>query len=230
MKKLTLKDCQTHADRFGGRCQSKNYPGAGQPILWECQNNHLWKARFRDILQGHWCPKCAHNRKRKTIEDCQNLATQNDGLCLSTVYKIASAQYRWKCSKGHIWKARYDDVKKGHWCPRCRHHESTSEAEVRTIIERLTGWKFPNVWPEFLRGINGRKLQLDGYSEEHKIAFEYQGVQHYKPVYGCAKLKRLKRNDNRKRMQCKRHGVYLIRVPYFKSNIEEFIKRKLHRR
>ena len=36
--------------------------------------------------------------------------------------------------------------------------------------------------PELIHS-TGQRVEFDVYIEEHKLAFEYQGEQHYKPVY-----------------------------------------------
>jgi hypothetical protein len=95
------------------------------------------------------------------------------------------------------------------------------------VIERITGWKFPKARPTWLRGRGLQPLELDGYNARHKVAFEYQGEQHYQSLYGEATLTRTKRNDTRKRITCLRRGVQLICVPYWKRDVEAFIRSKL---
>ena len=50
-----------------------------------------------------------------------------------------------------------------------------SEAYVRQLFECAFGRPFIKVRPKFLEG-----LELDGYCEELKMAFEYDGEQHFK--------------------------------------------------
>ena len=229
--KATISDCIVVAQSRAGYCHSKKYHSSGKKLMWECQYGHRWKAIFKDINQDHWCPVCAINGKKKTIEDCQNLAKKKRGICLSTRYIRSDTKYKWKCQYGHIWKAEYRLVNRGHWCPICR--SSKAESEVRAILERLTGWKFLRCRPEFLRGRNGYKLELDGYNEEHAIAFEYQGQDHYKPnwrrkdkIAALESLAATKKRDHRKRVTCKRKGIFLIVVPYFKSDLEKILTQK----
>jgi hypothetical protein len=116
-------------------------------------------------------------------------------------------------------------------CPSCTPVVCHSEAEVRKVIEELTGWKFPKFRPAFLRGLNGGSLELDGYNEEHKVAFEYQGLQHYQLCYynrfDPQKLKEQKRRDWRKKYQCWYHGVHLIRIPYWVEDAKTFVVSRL---
>jgi hypothetical protein len=74
-------------------------------------------------------------------------------------------------------------------------------------------------------------MELDGYNVRHQVAFEYQGQQHYRtvPKFGgkVASLIEVKRRDERKRQLCRRHGVLLIRIPYWKTNVARFVRSKL---
>jgi len=70
-------------------------------------------------------------------------------------------------------------------------------------------------------------MELDGYNKRHAVAFEYQGEQHYRPIYGEKALAQLKRNDERKRLICYRRGIKLIRIPYWKKDVGAFIRSKL---
>jgi hypothetical protein len=61
-------------------------------------------------------------------------------------------------------------------------------------------------------------MELDGYCEELKLAFEYQGVQHFihnEFFHREAKdLEQRKLDDDLKARLCHEHGVHLIVIPY----------------
>jgi hypothetical protein len=135
------------------------------------------------------------------------------------------------CKCGHKWKEKWSRMffHLGR-CPQCSPHKVwISESRVRKTIEKLTGWRFPKARPEFLKGRGQQPMELDGYNKKHQVAFEYQGEGHYLPVYGEKKLKKRKLADKRKRMLCSRNGVFLICVPYWKDDIEGFLKGKLEK-
>ena len=56
---------------------------------------------------------------RKTIEDCQKLATLKNGKCISTEYQNSYIKLLWECEKGHRWSARLNDIQQDHWCLLC---------------------------------------------------------------------------------------------------------------
>lgn len=48
----------------------------------------------------------------------------------------------------------------------------------------------------------GKFVQLDVHIPELQLAFEYQGEQHYKPMYWVESLSILQKRDNEKRESC----------------------------
>lgn len=105
-----------------------------------------------------------------------------------------------------------------------------------------SGASFEKARPSWLRGmsIKGGDLELDGYNEELRIAFECDGPTHYdvdyiKRKYGLTTeqaqkfLRIQKANDQIKTAECNRRGITLIRlnlsdVDY--SEFQEFITEK----
>ncbi len=110
-------------------------------------------------------------------------------------------------------------------------NESNGEAICRNVLEKIYKKPFLKKRPSWL--INpktGKRMELDGFNEQLKIAFEYDGIQHYKYPNKFHKteqafLGQVQRDKDKVRI-CDEHGVYLIRVPYTVPNnmIEHFIK------
>ena len=99
-----------------------------------------------------------------------------------------------------------------------------SECRTANIIEALTGLphlSLVKTRPSWLttpheKGLKGRRLELDGYSEEHKLAFEFQGQQHYDNTHFFHKspesFDRLQHDDLCKVEKCKERHVKLLVV------------------
>ncbi len=86
-------------------------------------------------------------------------------------------------------------------------------------MERIYGVKFTSVYPDWLRNPEtGRKLELDCYNDDLKLAVEYNGEQHYNwpkyPNQTYDEFINQVRRDKLKADLCDQHGVYLIVVPY----------------
>ena len=88
-----------------------------------------------------------------------------------------------------------------------------SEALCRYLFQYFTEQPFPKCRPHFLGG-----LELDGYCAKHEIAFEYNGVQHYKYTSSFHKsyhdFERQQERDYRKKDLCQRYGLVLMTIPY----------------
>lgn len=74
-------------------------------------------------------------------------------------------------------------------------------------------------------------LELDGYNKKYKIAFEYNGEQHYIfPSYWIKDKKKFEtqlKNDKTKIERCKNLNIHLIIIKYNERNIKEYIENEL---
>lgn len=215
------------------------YKEAFSPLKIKCRKcQHQWTttwntlSRIKRSQERTGCPWCGPHRLTHK-EVVQKLLQLNPDLVLVGKYKLGSLPLKFHCKKcGAFWKRSWNYMTPTNGsCPSCCPTPYYSESEVRRVIEQLTGWEFPKCRPTFLKGLSSQPLELDGYNEEHKIAFEYQGLQHYQLCYynrfDPQKLKAQKRRDWRKKIQCYRHGIRLIRIPYWVEDVESFITGKL---
>lgn len=228
-KKLTLEEIKKCAKLMGGKCLSESYTNSEYKLLWECKFGHRWESLYHNVAKGHWCPECA-GQKKLTIEIANDIAKTRGGSCLSEIYINARIKLRWKCKQHHEWEMPIFVVKKGGWCPVCS--QSKSESICREYMETLFGAKFVKCRPDWLRNNEGYNLELDGYCEELKIAFEHNGDQHYEITRFTKtdeQLLKIKNNDKIKTDLCEKHGIKLIIIPQLFSKIKlnklkEFIK------
>jgi hypothetical protein len=214
-----LEECRQIAIKNNGKCLASIYSNNKNPLLWECEKGHIWPAAIVNVRRGKWCPDCSGNRKL-SIDDCAKLAISRGGLCLSTEYINATTKYIWQCKSGHIWPATFNNVKsKNCWCPICS--SGFGEKLCRIFFEKFFGASFIKIRPDYLISDKGKRLELDGFNEELKIAFEYQGIQHYE-IDGFfnknkKQLDKIIQVDRYKKRMCQNHGVKLIIIPYFIS-------------
>ena len=92
------------------------------------------------------------------------------------------------------------------------------EQRCRQIFQNIFQKSFPSVRPKFLKRANGRCLELDGWNPELGLAFEYNGIQHYKLAPRFHKthedFKQQLQRDREKREMCLKNNVVLIELPY----------------
>lgn len=227
-----LELAKAYAKSKNGECLSTEYKNCKSKLEWKCsnQNHKVWTARYTSIVNDDvWCPECgemqaAANRTNKNaLEMAECLAKSKNGDCLSTKYVSSNHKLLWKCSnKNHKeWYAKYSSVvNDGSWCPACSNEKYISESRVRLIFEIFYRQPFPSVKPKWnVNFLTGRCLELDGYCEIVKVAFEHDGEHHkklvsynkYEPVINTLMYQKCK--DYEKKQNCKRQGVLLINVP-----------------
>jgi hypothetical protein len=212
-----MKIAREIARSKNGKCLSTEYVNNKSDLLWECHKGHQWYSTLVCVRNCHsWCPEC-EGVKKLTLEKAKLEAAKRNGECLSKEYKNVRTKLMWRCNKGHTWEARLMDIKNSHsWCPICN---KKTEQKFRKTMENYFNAKFPSCRPSWL--INpktNRKLELDGYNENLKIAFEYQGPQHYGPFYydgfDQKGFEKQKERDNIKKNKCEEQDILLIRIPY----------------
>ncbi len=218
LAKLNIEEMQRRAKQKGGECLSNDYVNSSTKLQWKCNEGHIWRAKPSDITDGRWCPTCWNNKRGQTLRHpiayMQKLAESKGGKCLSDDYGTVKKKLKWQCKDGHVWWTAPANIIQGRWCPICS--EGISERVCRKIFEEIFSEKFPKKKPKWLINSRGNGMELDGYCEKLKIAFEYNGIQHYKQSYYTKErsLERIKEDDNVKRILCKKYEVTLIEIPY----------------
>lgn len=225
-RKNTIEDAQNLALKHNGKCLSTVYKNPTIKMYWECKKGHPFTMSYGKVREGIWCPPCSYEKtsermRKYTIGDMHKIAEQNGGKCLSDTYKSNSFVLKWKCSNGHTFHKAYNHISRGQWCPKCS--GNLNESKCRFILETFFDLTF-----EKRRDVLGQNLELDGYNPVLKVAFEYQGEQHYEfnRRYHKTKqdfLNQVKR-DKEKTKLCMQHGIHLIPVPYWMVTDEEKIE------
>lgn len=208
------------------------YTGTHHPLPCECkQCGHSWSPHWNSLNQGVGCPNCAGTVKLTTSLVRARLTELNPHIKLLSAYKGAKFPITCQCMKCyHVWKPLWHSLySQGTGCPKCSSRYGIFEELVISTAEKLTGWKFPKATPKEVPFLHG--LHLDGYNKERKIALEADGEQHKQFSQHFHKTRSefvaTKRRDRRKRIQCWRHGIKLIRIPISTKDIEAFLSRRL---
>lgn len=203
---------------------SSEYKGAQAPLEFLCNRHQKhFTVRASHAAQGHLCPICGMERgsakNRMSLEDIREFVRSNyAGECLSPAYTDHSKKLRWRCALGHEWSAHLAKIvgKQSQWCPECNRDRRRGERMCRTFFEQVFKATFPSVRVPWLKGQKGRLMELDGYNETLKIAFEHHGRQHYEITRLSPDAKELNYRqglDKRKRELCAKRGVRLFEIP-----------------
>lgn len=204
-------------------------------IKIKCKKDHIFKMTYSALLRSKKCPVCTKKEKNKKRikeqtkiikEICHNIGYKTKNI---EQYKNAKSKIIFICNNNHEFQCNSNNFKNGKRCPHCNVYKN--EEECREILEKITGKKFKRCRPIFLvKKENGNRMELDGYCEELKMAFEYDGEQHFKPqpfFGGEKKFQQLTKNDRLKDELCLKNDIILIRIPYFIKDKENFIKNKV---
>lgn len=136
--KISIAEWRKLARSLGGKCLSKQYTSKRDKLLWQCAKGHRWEAVPNQIKQGGWCPDCAGSRKH-TLADMGQLAAQRGGQCLSQKYVNNHSALKWRCAKGHVWKAEPRLIGQGHWCPACHGTPKGTLQQMRELAQERGG-------------------------------------------------------------------------------------------
>lgn len=177
----------------------------------ECK--HIYDVSYNKFIQCKTsCPKCS--KYRAITEEEMKTYFENEGYShVKFVKGVVRHQTICHIKCGYTFPMSFYAFKHLHVrCPHCKSHRS--EKMVREIFETFFPQnKFVKLRPKWLE-----RLELDGYNEELKIAFEYNGIQHYKFVeYFHKKLENFeaqKERDERKYKLCTEQEIKLCSIPY----------------
>lgn len=213
MRKTTMNDVLIISKKYNLNCLSDTYINCDTKMLWKCSLGHVFECSFYCIKNGTGCAFCAGNARLK-LEDLQKIAKLKNGKLISTIYKNNKTNLLWQCKYNHTWNATADNVKKGKWCPVCM--SGRGERITRLFFEHVFGYKFPSIKPKWLINSFGNRMQLDGYCAELGIAFEHQGLQHYKisDFYKTKEAFNKRQNDDICKIDlCKLNNIKLFIIP-----------------
>ncbi|WP_175849386.1 hypothetical protein [Burkholderia cepacia] len=252
---LKLLESKKHANSKDGFCLSTEYKGYKDKLEWKCSNkNHKsWKALFYPVVKsGKWCPECAKERRYFSDFDhsacqtknpngllnAQNFAKSKGGSCLSTVYVNSRTKLVFKCHdvNHEPWESTYNNsVTGGYWCPKCG-KTNLCEDKIRKVFEIVFDAKFPSVKEKWnINHSTNKRLELDGYNSELKLAFEHNGHHHYMDSNNFHFFNKEKSDisiqierDGIKKNNCENNNVLLVEIPWNKYffNSEKYVNYK----
>jgi hypothetical protein len=181
--------------------------------LVRCKCGYEWGCSPVSLrCRGDWCKSCSGHLK-KTPKDYRDLATKFGGIWLGeeapTNNKIDT---KWRCIQGHEFSNDYNNIQQYNcFCRYCK-NPYLGQAVTKMYLEGLTGKIFETIRPKFLTYENGHPLELDGYNGQIKVAFEYNGLEHYKKSSRQSQeaLENLQRRDAWKKRKAVENGIKLL--------------------
>lgn len=200
-------------DKMGGRIIGSHPIKTSDRVQIECiEHGMFFNARVSNLIQGHWnCPKCS-GKYLISKEECLEFISKRGGILLSDKVKSATEMLSIKCSSGHEFQINWNRLKSGRWCNRCSKSRFIGEEIARQFMEFIFDDKFKKTKPKWFTDGNSR-FELDGFCEPLKVAFEYDGDQHFRHVSKFSKtnLEDIQKADKVKSYLCAINSVRLFR-------------------
>ncbi len=210
---------------FGDQFDFENaiYINQRTPISLKCvKHNRVITKEPQVFLRGHGCDLCTREEFstrliKKTLTEIHCFVLQLNGKCHSKTYINNESKLDFECQFGHRFQRSWSEVKNSiRWCPTCSPNRLIGETLTRLMLEHLLRIKLPSC---YIKEMNG--LQLDGYNEKSKIAFEYQGYQHFTGQShfhnGKHQFEDQLKRDQTKKILCKKNGITFIEIFEFKT-------------
>ena len=228
-------------------------PGSDKKINWKCKKGHMWKTELSSRTRDESNCPCCSNYKVCDDNNLQYLSDNEEDLGKRERYKRLVSEWdtdntltpsdvlpgtgqfiNWKCKKGHTWEASLVsrtglNLKTN--CPIC--NESKGEEEIFKILQNYIS---PTQITRQYQDIDCRgdclPLPFDFIVEinDKKYFIEYNGEQHYRPVFGSTPEERksifekAQRYDKVKLEYCRNKKIPFLVIPYTQyKNIETII-------
>jgi hypothetical protein len=208
----TIDIAHNLAKEKGFKFLSTEYKNSSSHYLWECKEGHTWTAKYYNIHSGKGCPECL----KVPYEFFVDLITNKEGKIITTKEEYFNIKTRieFECKYGHKCKTTGCILRSESWCRECQ--TSLCERTCRKIFEYL--FNLPFLADRHLKNPETNKgIELDGYNKDLKLAFEYNGKQHYEKIgywQTDESFSKQQERDTTKERLCIEEGINLIIIPY----------------
>lgn len=202
--------------------------------------NNKFNKRIKDIITKGRNVNCmvCHTEKMKNknrlSDDEINLQLKPYEFIYISGYKNKHSVINVQCKNNHIFEQQLNNIiyNSGN-CPLCvNNNKLITENICKQIFELIFNDTFNKTRSlPWLINKDGNYIELDGYNDKLKIAFEYNGIQHYKYITFFHKtindFNKLQTHDKLKTKLCKNNNIKLIIIPYTVKNLLEYIYNQL---
>ena len=181
------------------------------------------------IINGHFeckCDYCGEIFNRTSKDRSKFIRNPKkkifcDVSC-SGKYKDKTVERKCKHCKAEF-KAKFQDIKKGHgkFCSKsCNATYHNKNKKHGCNVSKLEFWLREKLWEKYpslaidYNKVNKIQAELDIYIPSLYLAFELNGIFHYKPIFGQDKLAQTLKMDKHKIETCKNNKItlYIINI------------------
>jgi Zn finger protein HypA/HybF involved in hydrogenase expression len=194
---------------------STGYINAHQKLEVFCTTcKRLRYQTFDKIQQGKGCVFCA-GKVKKTIEEVAAFGQSLGFTLVSGEYVNIKSTLSWRCENGHILSRTLSNLR-ARSCPECHSGRSKPQFELLKIVKLIyKEFEVSDNYRGFKWLRHKASQEIDIFIHGLKIAIEYNGVQHYKPVSVFGGEKAFKNQVTRDRNKYKLIRKHKDDVSYF---------------
>jgi len=202
--------------------------------------NYIWNAQVRNIVNGdHGCPNCVKrarltneiidkrlsNRNIKRVDNF--IGNSRDKILFQCM--VPECEFCWSATPSHI-------INSESGCPKC-----AIKKNEKIVFNLLKNNNINFDCQYNIRKINNKEInnfKFDFYIKSNKIAIEYNGAQHYRPVsFGNISADQVKINFIKQQKRdiyiknfCDENNIVLISIDgrkLFNSKLEQYVVNEL---
>lgn len=205
------------------------YKALSKKVKLKCNAcGNIFEQSLEKHLAGQGCPKCA-GRERTTEEAIKIIKNIYGDIYDFKEFKYINATTKSKliCKKHnkeikvsfHTLTSSYKDRK----CCSCE-WQSSANLYIKKLLDEKDIENIPEYIFKDCKNIE--PLKFDFYLPKYNCVVEFQGVFHFKDIYGDLKLQQ--KRDEIKRKYCKEKGIIEIEIPYWNyKHIESIISNSI---
>lgn len=214
-----------------------DYCNMNTPLRFICPEHGEQTIYLGNLKMGCGCKICGN----KSISDSLRLSPEevsntinsiNNSILLNPEDYVASHIRNLKVKCGTCGKIYITSLKNYKWintgkCPKCDHAQSRGENKIENYLIKenisfIAEKKFPDCKDKL-------PLPFDFYIPSLNLCIEYDGEQHYYPVFSTESHLKTIEHDEIKNNYCQDKNIYLVRIPYWDyNNIETILSKELN--
>lgn len=205
-------------------------------IEYICPFHGLHQMKISNFRSGKRCPECGRNKLRTIFqlsnEEVKNRINNCGGVWINeleykNMYEKNLIILCPECGKPFKTSLSLFTEHGGQLCDDCSNQRSVGETKIKKYLENNKIIFIPQKTFEDCKDI--RPLPFDFYLPDYNIIIEFDGRQHFGETnYFKYSYEKTHCHDEIKNNYCYTHGIYLIRIPYWKiDKIEQILDSEL---
>lgn len=227
-----LRAKEVHGDKYD--YSKVNYTKTINKVIIICPKHGEFEQAAHSHLNGNGCPICATEHIKEACKLTKEQFINNSKYWHGDYYDYSKVKYLNNytpviiiCPKHGEFEQLPSNHMAGTGCPLCI-KASTGERKVFEFLNSKN-IKFISQYKIKSHTNQSGYMYVDFYLPEFNIYIEYNGIQHYKPVYvmgGQLQFERQQARDEELRQYCKDNNINLIEIRY-DEDVWEILNEKL---